>query len=440
MEISEQLTPAVLRRLTDTNELDEVTRIDLSIDTECVTLTELGVCLTNLTELKLTTPSYVPTLRKLGTLSHLTVLWASAVGLENIDGTSGLTTLRELYISYNQITDLSPLAYLDQLEVLDIESNYIESGLELRYLSFCPKLTNLSMSGCPIAELPDYRRIVLSRLPPGAMLDDEESVIKSTIDEQQSMFTADDAILFRELVADGLLDEAELLENEPVTRPFTAMGMRPKTTQLTPFQRPSSAFKRPNSNERPLERSRSDLTQGDALVGERGLLSRSRNGERRMREEMKDRLRGLDNLATNASPPSHEVNILKLDDDECQPIPDRSQLARSIRATPICKDQGDSLSSDDNEAEEEVVEEAKHEPRIVQRKRSDHGLPKLRKELKPLRTTMPMFKPKGDTQTVKLNSSRQEQLLAEIGEYKQVTVQVPALLKHQAKKAEVTQN
>lgn len=132
MEISEQLTPAVLRRLTDTNELDEVTRIDLSIDTECVTLTELGVCLTNLTELKLTTPSYVPTLRKLGTLSHLTVLWASAVGLENIDGTSGLTTLRELYISYNQITDLSPLAYLDQLEVLDIESNYIESGKRKR--------------------------------------------------------------------------------------------------------------------------------------------------------------------------------------------------------------------------------------------------------------------------------------------------------------------
>ena len=37
--------------------------------------------------------------------------------------------------SYNQISDLSPLAYLDNLEVLDLESNYVESGagsVELR--------------------------------------------------------------------------------------------------------------------------------------------------------------------------------------------------------------------------------------------------------------------------------------------------------------------
>ena len=95
------------------------------------------------------------------------------------------------------------------------------------------------MSGCPIASLPDYRRIVLSRLPPGSILDDESEIQKSII-EENSIFTTDDAILLKELVADGLLDEDELLENEPVTRPFTAMGLRPKTTQFTPFQRPSS--------------------------------------------------------------------------------------------------------------------------------------------------------------------------------------------------------
>ena len=95
------------------------------------------------------------------------------------------------------------------------------------------------MSGCPIAALPDYRRIVLSRLPAGSILDDESEIQKSII-EENSIFTTDDAILLKELVADGLLDEDELLENEPVTRPFTAMGLRPKTTQFTPFQRPSS--------------------------------------------------------------------------------------------------------------------------------------------------------------------------------------------------------
>ena len=33
-----------------------------------------------------------------------------------------------MFFSYNQISDLSPLAYLENLEVLDLESNYVESG------------------------------------------------------------------------------------------------------------------------------------------------------------------------------------------------------------------------------------------------------------------------------------------------------------------------
>ena len=82
-----QLTPQVLRELTGEDELDRVKRVELSVDTESVTLSTLGSHLVNLVELKLTTPSYVPTLRKLGTLSQLRILWASAVGLENIDGT-----------------------------------------------------------------------------------------------------------------------------------------------------------------------------------------------------------------------------------------------------------------------------------------------------------------------------------------------------------------
>ena len=97
-EIDAQLTPAELRRITEESDLENVRQINLSIDTERVTLSELGNYLVNLVELKLETPSYVPTLRKFGTLQNLKVLWASAVGLENIDGTSGLTSLTELYI------------------------------------------------------------------------------------------------------------------------------------------------------------------------------------------------------------------------------------------------------------------------------------------------------------------------------------------------------
>jgi len=425
MEVSEiegQLTPARLRAITEKDDLEEVDRIELAINTEVITLSELGSCLVNLVELKLTTPTYMPTLRKLGTMDNLKILWASAVGLENIDGTSGLTSLTELYISYNQISDLSPLAYLENLEVLDLESNYVESGLELRYLSFCTKLTNLSMSGCPIAGLPDYRRIVLSRLPPGSILDDESEIQKSII-EENSIFTTDDAILLKELVADGLLDEDELLENEPVTRPFTAMGLRPKTTQFTPFQRPSSAFKRPVSNDKPLERSRSDLTQGSALQGPRSLLSRFKGGNNndKMNDEIKDKLRNMknDNLQrTHEIKHAHEVNILKLDDSE--PIPERSKLARSIR-TSSTLEQGDSLSSDESSTTEQ-------EPK-------KKTVPKLKKELNPLRTTLPSkIKSVSHENVVKLSSSRQEQLLAESGVYKQVNLPI---IKPMAKKSEL---
>lgn len=281
-------------------------------------------------------------------------------------------------------------------------------------------------AGCPIASLPDYRRIVLARLPPGSVLDDDTEVNKSIIDED-AIFTTDDAILLKELVAEGLLDQDELLENEPVTRPFTAMGIRPKTTQFTPFQRPSSAFKRSPSGQRPVERSRSDLTQGESIQGSRALMNRAKTSSMTT-EEVKDKLRSMKHEPSR----SQEVNILKLDNDE--PIPERSKLARSIRAPQ--SPQGDAVSSD-----EESQTDQKHEPRILSKKKSDHALPKFRKELNPLRTSLPIkLKPMKHESEVKLSSSRQEQLLAEIGEYKQVNVPIIKPMAKSVTKSELTQN
>ena len=87
--------------------------------------------------------------------------------------------------------------------------------------------------------------------------------------------------------------------------------------------RMSKAFKRPMSNDKPLERSRSDLTQGSALQGPRSLLSRFKGASNeKMNDEIKDKLRNMknDNLQrTHEIKHAHEVNILKLDDSE--PIP-----------------------------------------------------------------------------------------------------------------------
>ena len=78
------------------------------------------------------------------------------------------------------------------------------------------------------------------------------------------------------------------------------------------------AFKRPVSNDKPLERSRSDLTQGSALQGPRSLLSRFKGNNDKMNDEIKNKLRNIKN-EQRTHEHAHEVNILKLDDSE--PIP-----------------------------------------------------------------------------------------------------------------------
>jgi hypothetical protein len=59
-------------------------------------------------------------LRELGTgLRLLTVLWAPRCGLSGdaLDGVGALPALRELYLAFNSLDDLSPLACHDQIQV-----------------------------------------------------------------------------------------------------------------------------------------------------------------------------------------------------------------------------------------------------------------------------------------------------------------------------------
>ena len=83
------------------------------------------------------------------------------------------------------------------------------SGLDLRYLSFCDNLRRVSFAGCPISKLPDYRKIVLKRLPADSYLDDVEGdhLDPDAQDDfdRNALMTTEDANLLKELVADGLL-------------------------------------------------------------------------------------------------------------------------------------------------------------------------------------------------------------------------------------------
>ena len=60
--------------------------------------------------------------RDLGSsLRNLHVMWASRCCLLELDGISSMCNLKELYLSYNEISDISPLSMLDQIEILDLE-------------------------------------------------------------------------------------------------------------------------------------------------------------------------------------------------------------------------------------------------------------------------------------------------------------------------------
>ena len=51
--------------------------------------------------------------------------------LTDVDGIGSMTSLRELYLAHNEITDITDLGLLEHLEVLDLE------GYVLCRLLFC---------------------------------------------------------------------------------------------------------------------------------------------------------------------------------------------------------------------------------------------------------------------------------------------------------------
>nr|XP_048314345.1 leucine-rich repeat-containing protein 56 isoform X3 [Myodes glareolus] len=127
----------------------------MCVDTRKNSLGNFGVHLPNLIQLKLN-HSCLGSLRDLGTsLGHLQVLWLARCGLTDLDGIGSFLALKELYVSYNNISDLSPLCLLEQLEVLDLEGNNVEDLGQMRYLQLCPRLATLTLEGNLVCLKPD---------------------------------------------------------------------------------------------------------------------------------------------------------------------------------------------------------------------------------------------------------------------------------------------
>ncbi|RHY34548.1 hypothetical protein DYB32_000854 [Aphanomyces invadans] len=147
----DDLTDAKLRLLSGKQDLSRVTYLQLTVDTHKQSVEALGVLLPSLTQLRLH-ESVLHSFRDLGTSLHsLQVLWLMRSGVKDLDGIGALTGLRELYLQFNEISDVSPLSMHDALHVvgedmtgavcrflrcnqLDLEGNAVDDIVQIEQL------------------------------------------------------------------------------------------------------------------------------------------------------------------------------------------------------------------------------------------------------------------------------------------------------------------
>eukprot|EP00929_Paragymnodinium_shiwhaense_P119266 TRINITY_DN91150_c0_g1_i1.p1 TRINITY_DN91150_c0_g1~~TRINITY_DN91150_c0_g1_i1.p1 ORF type:complete len:622 (-),score=130.22 TRINITY_DN91150_c0_g1_i1:154-2019(-) len=223
--VEDGLSPDYLRHFCDTEDLGSVDHLEIQVDSVVHDIEALGEHLPNLQQLKLAESS-VLYVRDLGTsLANLQVLWMSRCGLQDLSGVGALPVLREFYLPFNDVTDLSPLGDHEHLEVLDIEGNAVSSLEEVETLKQCPKLHELSLCGNPVCRGDTFsRRAVILLLPRLEVLDDISTTeLGARSDEEVAEHGEDavdddsdpevDAFLNRwrpagEVVADAATDDA----------------------------------------------------------------------------------------------------------------------------------------------------------------------------------------------------------------------------------------
>mmetsp|Transcript_54868 Transcript_54868/g.119997 ORF Transcript_54868/g.119997 Transcript_54868/m.119997 type:complete len:584 (-) Transcript_54868:29-1780(-) len=170
------LSEEYLKHYCGVEDLSSVNRLEIQVDSVKQSVEPLGDCLPNLKHLKLVQSSLL-CIRDLGTsLQNLEVLWISRCGLQDLAGAvSALPNLRELYMPFNDVSDLAILGGHETLEVLDVEGNAITDACEVSSLSSCRMLRELSILGNPVVKPGKgslTREAIIDMLPQLMMLDD----------------------------------------------------------------------------------------------------------------------------------------------------------------------------------------------------------------------------------------------------------------------------
>lgn len=169
--LSENIDENELCRILNVSEeeLVSVSRFELKIDLQFSSLQLTGDLLPNLIELKLNN-SRISTLRDIGTsCQNIKTLWVNSCGIQSLSGMNAFPKLMELFASYNEIIDISDIAFHEGISVLDLEGNEIS---DIMALSMAPNLKNVTLAGNPISGNRDYYEIVKENVPGLESLDE----------------------------------------------------------------------------------------------------------------------------------------------------------------------------------------------------------------------------------------------------------------------------
>jgi Leucine-rich repeat (LRR) protein len=174
-ELDDGINADVLRHVSGKEDLEEVDFLEMQVDAVSGTqqVETIGQFLPNLEQLRLN-QSMVCSIRDLGTsYGKLRVLSLRQSHLQDIGGIVAMHVLEELYISFNDIRDLSPLNTHDTLQVLDVEGNLIEDLEDIHNLQTLSTLRELSLNSNPVYKREGFsREWVLQALPQIEVLDD----------------------------------------------------------------------------------------------------------------------------------------------------------------------------------------------------------------------------------------------------------------------------
>jgi len=174
-ELDEGINADVLRQVTRKEDLEEVDFLEMQVDAVSGTqqVETIGQLLPNLENMRLN-QSMICSIRDLGTsYGKLRVLSLRQSRLQDIGGIVAMHVLEELYISFNDVRDLSPLTTHDTLQVLDVEGNLIEDLEDIHSLQTLFTLRELTMNSNPVYEREGFsREWVLQSLPQIEVLDD----------------------------------------------------------------------------------------------------------------------------------------------------------------------------------------------------------------------------------------------------------------------------